>query len=259
MSEIAVGFIDKFDFIDDSSSEKLSGHPKVGRVYQILKLDGVYFLHIGHANTKAKLDGITLGPGLSGNYMDKWSYKVDLLTKDNYIDYPLSVEDMEKVSLWLESDHKELRGLLNKPMSPVVIADIDNNGNFDPINDQEAEKLNQAIARTLSNHLPITKQLVESIAKSVNVLMFHNPELLDAVSELLSVLAELSIIEDSKNIREHPVEDFLLFSKSKDTAIYNAIDSLYAYSNDGSPQKDHLYRALHFGLLELQRRKLQDE
>lgn len=259
MNDILVGFIDKFDFADEKSHNQLSGHPKVGGVYQIIYKNDLYCIHIGHENTNVNLDGIVLGPELSGNYMDKWSFNVIPLTKDNFIDYPLSVEDMEKVAGWLDSDHKELRKLLNKNMNPVVIAELNQNGFPEGVTPEDQERIEEAVAKTLGKHFPVTKQLIQAVSENLNILVFHNPEMLEAVNEFLTYLSNQTLAYEQGTIRDQMSEEFLLFSKSKDTALYNAIDGLYAYTKDEAGDKEKLFRALQFQFLELQRRKLQDE
>jgi len=258
MPDIQIGFIDKFDFTDEKSRDQLSGLPKVGGVYQIIQQEGQYCIHIGQENTKVALDGILLGPDLSGNYLDKWSFTVVPLTKDNFVDYPLSVEDMDKVAYWLDTDHKELRSKMGTSTKPVVIAELNQKGFPEGVTAEDQARIEEAVEKTLSKHLPVTKQLIQSVSENLNILVFHNPEMLEAVNEMMSYLANQTLAFQQGTIRDQLSEEFLLFSDSKDTALYNAIDNLYSYAKDESDNKEKLYRALQFGFLELQRRRLQD-
>jgi hypothetical protein len=85
--DILIGYVSSFEFNDPVAEETLNGHPQVGRVYQIIKDDFFgYRLHIGVENTKeSNMAGILLGNTLQGDHIGKWKFKIDIITKDNFI------------------------------------------------------------------------------------------------------------------------------------------------------------------------------
>jgi len=254
--EILVGYVNNFEFKDEATKNNLNGHPIVGRVYQIIKIDGVYYIQIGAEKTQGMLDGITLGESLSGTYGDKWNYDVIPLTKDNYIDFTLNQEDYENVEKWLDTDHQDLRNKVNGVVTPVIVSEGPGNRGYQPISQEEEDKLRTAIQATLAKHFPITKDIISRISSSLNFLVDNDPHLLEAVADYLDYQVQVTKESKADTPRDFIAKDYLLYSISPEVAMFNVLTGVNYYTH--TLDKNDLYSAIEYSLLELQRRKLMD-
>src|SRR5688572_3733329 len=100
--EILIGYVEKFNFNDKESEEILMGHPRVGRIYQIVKDNQFgYRLHIGSENTKDNMmAGILLGSSLVGDHADKWNFNISIVGQDNFLDFDIHEDDAKKLQEW---------------------------------------------------------------------------------------------------------------------------------------------------------------
>lgn len=105
--KILMGYVNKFDYVDESEQDLLGGHPLPGRVYRLIKDDSGYRLHIGRENNDAHIDGWMLGKKLK-NKLRAYSFDIQIIDAENYADIKLHPEDVTKMVEWLKDDNKDL-------------------------------------------------------------------------------------------------------------------------------------------------------
>lgn len=120
--DVLIGFVHEFKFVSDEDLSRLNGHPIEGRVYRILKDPYGYRIHIGRENNDEGLDGLFLGNALDGEQR-RYTFKIEIVTPENYLGLPLVEEDRVKVLDWVQSNSDDLREGLKKEKSgdtPVI-------------------------------------------------------------------------------------------------------------------------------------------
>src|SRR5689334_17122869 len=125
--EILIGYVEKFDFNDKIAEDILLGHPKPGRIYQIVKdLRYGYRLHVGTENSKDNMmAGILLGESLEGNHDDKWDFQISIVKEDNFLDFQIHEEDAKKLQEWFATGNQKLKETLEQPVKIVTSKQTD--------------------------------------------------------------------------------------------------------------------------------------
>lgn len=120
--DILIGYVRTFDFEEPLDRARLSGHPKIGGIYRLLKDPQGWRLHIGRENNAEGMDGLYLGE-LSIYNKDKdvikgtfgrYSFEIMVLNTNNYLDFELSMEDHKQLIEWLDTDNADLWERLEK-------------------------------------------------------------------------------------------------------------------------------------------------
>lgn len=116
--KILLGYVIKFDYVDEQEQDLLEGHPLPGRVYRLIKDEDGYRLHIGRENNAAHIDGWMLGKRLK-NKLRAYSFDIQVIDAENYSDIKLHPDDVTKMVDWLKDDHKDLYEYINgtKPIA----------------------------------------------------------------------------------------------------------------------------------------------
>lgn len=243
--EILVGYVNFFNFQDQHSEAILQGHPKKGRVYQLIKDEEYgYRLHIGRENTKEQLmEGILLGTELSGDHDEKWHFDIAVVNQDNFLDFDISQEDAKKLEYWFQTGNQELKETLTKP-TRVVAADSEGNIIGDP---------KELVSEDELNALTITGAL--------NTLYEQDREFFKTTTSLLSYLK--SCYEDTleKGTLGLDSTEFLLNAETHEPTLHVTIDCLQQYINKKDSQYlqiGKLYQAIDYLLLEITRRSRQN-
>lgn len=273
--KILVGYVESFTFINPEHQEALSGHPKIGRIYRIFETEGAYMLHIGAKNTAGRLEGIALGDTLSGTYDAKWTFTVIPISPDNYLDYPITEEDLTSLLEWFENDHADLRRLMGFNIRPVDLSEVkskpSNDGEVKFYNEDGKEiatpdaadinRIKDIITKAVEGgHGARRRELVGLISDSLNYLMDTDPVLVEVLNDLFQHLSatytEKYEDQDVPNISKD-----IQYSNSlgKGANVYSAVKNIQAYSTsgyEGSDKPESLLAAIHYCLFELQRRKI---
>ena len=254
-TEIFVGYVKSFNFNDKVAEEALGGHPKQGRLYQIIRDSNYgYRLHVGADNTPTKTEGILLGSDLIGTHEDKWQFDVALVTKDNFLDFDIIQEDAAKLDSWFKSENSELKKALEKEVSLVVSSD-------DGLARVDESTLDE-YARKAYAELEETEQKHQSFSDNLNLVMNKDPELFDTIIQLISYLSTTYGDKYEQGGRPNFGKEFLLSSNSPDTSIFNSIKYLQRYCTVGFEKSNNpkdLMKAVHYILFELQRRARQND
>jgi hypothetical protein len=250
--EILVGYVQHFNFNDKTSEDLLGGHPKQGRVYQIIKDDFYgYRIHIGASNTKeGKMEGILLGDSLRGDHAGKWNFDIAIVNESNILDFPLDPEDLDKLQDWFATDNKSLKDSLGKPVKVVA---TDANGDLREYPEASAD-FDPELAE-------LTLPLLQDLGGNIEFLANRDLEITLCLADFVSYLPT-TYSDKYEATGSNIAKDFLLNSKSSDAAIFNAVKYLQRYATVGFEKSQNvkdLYKAMHYILFELQRRKLNDD
>ena len=250
--EILIGYVSEFEFNDPVAEETLNGHPFVGRVYQIIKEEIFgYRLHIGVENTKEnQMAGILLGNTLHGDHIGKWKFKIDIITKDNFIDFDITQEDAEKLSLWFNTDNKDLREVLDKPVSAVA---TDPHGNLQEVHFPTNEEL-----QTSFEAVNALDTRMNEFSDNINLIYDKDPEMMIVMTDLIAYLATTYSDKYEAAGKTNYGKRFLIESKSPDTAIFNTLKYIQRYATTGFEKSQNIkdvYKAIHYLLFELERKR----
>jgi len=250
-TEILIGFVNSFSFNDPKSEEALGGHPKPGRVYQVIKDNYYgYRVHVGAENNPSGMSGVLLGSELVGDHDGKWVFDISLLTKENFLNFNVHEEDTEKLLNWFQTDNKQLRETLEQPVH-IVAADED--GKFvDPF---EANKeLSQMVAEFEATEL--SDDRYNQFVESINTIKEKDIDFFDRMCDVINYFASTYSDKYEATSRGTMAKNFMLFSDSPDVAIFNSFKYLQRYCTTGfekSRNTKDLYKAVHYILFELQR------
>lgn len=219
-SEILVGLVNRFVFNDQTMEDSLSGHPKQGRVYRILKdsipnsEDFLYRLHIGNTENKSKLDGILLGNSLNGDHFGKWEYEIVELTPENYFQYKIQEEDLKKITTWFDTKNEDLKELL---AADITLTDDQNLSDFETIDLNEESELKEAA--------PMDQEL-RDIFKGLSKQITKEAEYDEALQELMRHLdvivnsskgKTLALLELVRSLSDRTSMFYETFIKNSDT------------------------------------------
>lgn len=264
--DVVIGYIKDFEYYSDQA-DHMNGHPKIGRVYRLIKDDSGYRLHIGRENNTLGLDGLYLGPELSGS-QKSFRFDIEVLTPTNYLSFDLVNEDGEKVVEWLESENKDLWEILM----------LQSEGALKRINDvQDLRELMEAVGK-VSKELEqpvhdITSEVeigddpdAEEIHMSLRLdKALHNIyrkdyELMKVIVDVMEYIS--STYGDKYENAELPnLSKEILINTGvlgKGANVFNVFKYVQRYATTGFKKSDNvqdLYKALHYTMFELQRRK----
>jgi hypothetical protein len=247
--DILVGYVNHFSFNDKMSEEILQGHPKKGRVYQLIKDDRYgYRLHIGAENTKDNMmEGILLGSELVGEHDEKWNFNIEVVDKENFLTFNLDDEDTKKVQDWFSTDNKSLRETLQKPAKIVA---QDTEGNLVDRGGDSDRDIESIVAGFRAS----------AVSDALNAIMSHDKRAFTILSRLIVYLASRYVPDQIGKLGIDPVS-LLLTSESPDVAIYGVLDCLQTYTLKDHPDymnSGKVYEAIDYLLLELQRKEKHD-
>lgn len=252
MSKVLIGYVNAFNHLYKENQELLKGEPKVGRIYRIIETEPNesertgpgrgYQVYIGAITNTAGMDTIFLGDTLSGQYYDKWSFDIQLVTAQNHLEFDFHLEDLPRLKEWLESDNADLIDLLKKTPFPVAIEQ--QKGVKPP------EKIQRALTKAIAFEVEVERALGK-LGNSINTIIGEDIKLAMVISQVLRLIAHNS---KTVGISKH----FLLNSPSSDGTLYAAIKHIEQYQSSGRPSD--LYKSINYLLLELKRsNKLEDE
>jgi len=111
-TKILMGYVNKFDYVDEQEAYVHSGHPFPGRVYRIIQDSSGYRLHIGRENNLAGIDGWVLGKKLK-NKLRSYTFDIQLIDFENYTNLTIHPDDVTKMVAWLSNDNQDLYDYLN--------------------------------------------------------------------------------------------------------------------------------------------------
>lgn len=262
-TEILIGFVNSFKFMDQVAEKALNGHPKEGRLYQIVKDDYYgYRVHIGSDTNESSMNGILLGDDLSGSHDNKWDFDIEIVTKQNFLNFNICEEDTKKLQVWFETDNKDLKDVLGQPVHLVSSTEsgefmtLDDEGNLEKYSPEEFAEALEAVAKEEIQDQDAIEFADFTIA--LNDILFKDREFFRALADVISYLG--STYGDKYEDKKTPnvSKQMLLNSDSSDVALFNTLKYIQRYSTSGyakSKNIQDLYKALHYILFELQRRK----
>jgi len=274
---IQIGRINKFRFENELVKESLSPHPEEGRIYRIIKTGKgaqlFYQLYIGALNNKAKMDCIYLGPILKGEYEDKWEFDIDLITKKNYLEYNYTPEDLVTLKEWLDSDHADLRAIIEKKTPVKVNAEERAKNMLQALSESEVavaaptDTINKALNKIQAVENEIEHTLTD-FQNSVNSLLETDIPLMLSLSESISFISKYMVDNTQTEKNNNMTKQYVLNSKTHDASIFSILNHLQGYKlgmdvtqehklSLGEVNKAPLYMTIYYCLLELQRIKLQ--
>lgn len=254
--EILVGFVNSFNFKDKEVEQALGGHPKPGRLYQVIK-DSVYGhrLHIGAGNNPAGMEGILLGDSLVGDHDGKWEFDVSIVDKENFFNFNIHEDDTVKLGEWFETENKDLKESLSKP---VAVVSQDQAGNFIELPAPE----DFALQRPEKVYPQPDEKRYMEFADNINKISDKDPELYENLIDLIAYLSTTYGDKYESSGRPNIAKEFLLTSDSPDATIFNSMKYMQRYCTTGFEKSRNikdLYKAVHYVLFELQRNKRNEQ
>jgi hypothetical protein len=259
MNKVLIGYVKSWKYLQEDIESKMAGEPKEGSVYRIIynendKTDRQYQIYVGQETNPAHMDTIYLGPTLKGQYYDRWEFEINVVTKENYLEFEYKPEELVQLKAWLDSDNDDLRELLTK--SPNAI-DIQRVGDQPPMD----EKIHDVLKKVAQNALDYDKSM-QRMAKSISTIVDRDTQLAMVMSELLGYVASTYKDKYEDSGKPNMARDFLVGSDSSDVAIFNALKYVQRYSTKGFAKSGKIvdiHKAIHYLLFELQRSRQQKE
>ncbi len=227
--EFLIGYINKFEHKDPIFAQIFAAHPFPGKLYQIVKNKMGYIIHVGtrlqegQPLDKQELQGIYIGQNLVDDIEEKWEYNITVVDRDNMLDLNIDSEDLKKVEVWLDTDHKELRDrFTNTPVqSPPPIEAINNSG-MPPDNMSD-------VANTMASNL--------------NMIFHEDPIMLKSVAAFISYLTHRKALLSLRN--------YIVNSDSTEAAVAGVLSGIERYDETESPFD--LYKTIETCLYEVEK------
>jgi hypothetical protein len=249
MSKVLIGYINKFEHLYKENQELLKGEPKEGRIYRIIETapnesertgPGTgYQIYVGAVTNPAGMDTIFLGNRLVGQYYDKWTFDIEVITKENHLEFEYDPADLPKLKTWLESDNSDLIELLKKTPFPVA---VEQRGG-----DKPTEKVQRALNKAVAFEVELEKSL-NKLGNAVNTIINEDVRFAMILSDLLQFIAA--------NVRVAGMsKQFVMNSATSDGTIFGAIKHIEQYTSKQSGRPSDLHKSIYHLLLELQRSK----
>lgn len=260
MYEVLIGYVNDFTFHNKKAKEALEPHPIKGGIYRILKspvywkeegdpvVEAVekflYQLYVGKKNNKAKLDTIALGDTLSGDYDQKWSFSIDVLTKENYLDYDYNEGDLERLQKWLDTDNEDIKKLLKKAPIPVNVTEEEMIAR--PQQDPNVQRALDKVGEKMMEFDKVMSRLSEGL----NYLVAADQDVLPPLS---SVIVRMASAGEWFRGKPDIARAMLMSSTSHEVAPMWAVANIQNYLLNDGKDPEYLEMAVINLLYELQR------
>lgn len=231
--EYLIGYINKFIHKDPLTKKLFGEHPRQNTVYQLLRDDNGYIIHTGKVNAKSTLQGIFVGPHLISDEDPKWEYDITVLDKSNMLDFNLTSEDLKRIELWLDTDHKDLKQSLG-----VLV----NKENELP----KPVSLQELMPSFVQNALIIEDKksiLQHGISESLTKLLNSDLELLESLDLVLKYIV------DKKSM--YALRTYILGCENSEALNGAIMGSLESYNETGDPS--NIYKTIETCLFEIQK------
>lgn len=266
MTDILIGYIDDFKFSNPALAAKLAPHPKQGSIYRIIRfypnnanpkeiITPVYQIYIGRDNNEAKMDTMFLGHTLEGEYFNKWTFSIIPVTKTNVTDFDIKPEELPSLATWLETDHADLKGLIEKSPMPVDMNISTGETTF--AQPELPHPLEQEFMR-LKNAEEYYTESLEAMSEALTHIIRTDREFSMVLSDLMRYLASTYSDKYEDSGRANMSRDFLMTSDSPEVALFNSMKYIQRYTTKGFEKSGNtrdILKAIHYCLFELQRAK----
>ncbi len=260
MSKVLIGYVKKWNYLQEGVKEKLSGQPKEGSIYRIIydesapTSDSLYQIYIGKDTNPARMDTVFLGSELKGEHHGRWEFEIDLINKENYLDYTFKHDELPVLKKWLDSNNSDLIDLMTKNPVPV---DIDQ-----PQMPVEMEQtITTALRKVMESENEYDKAL-DRLSKGMNTVVQKDVGMTFALSELIHYISKTYKEKYENAGTKNISRDFLMTSPTPHATCFNSLKYIQRYSTTGfdkSGKVVDIYKAIHYLLFELQRSKLQND
>jgi hypothetical protein len=199
------------------------------------------------------MDSIFLGPALVGDYEDKWSFDISSITKDNFLDFPITLEDLKNLETWNKTNHSDLRTIMtSRPDARDVVFDPESERAI-PLHpsNEELEAIRDAVEDAAAEMKNQENDLT-TIHNGVKAIYRYDRGLIHPLSELIANLGELS-----HDFYSQPdlVRAAILNSNSHEPLSIMALANLQNYLLSGGENEDTLYMCMTNIIMELHRRQ----
>lgn len=246
-TQIIVGLIKSFEYGDKNTQKAMGGHPKVGRVYRILK-DKIpeaedqflYRVHIGREHNVNKLDGILLGDSLQGEHFGRWQYDIVELTPSNYLDYNIEEQDLKLITQWFETDNEDLKQIIDNDILTVDTAEADFGQQSSEMSTPQEYTLPEELMNILSkenSYGEVMKDLSSNISRLVN----GNESKMMAICEM---------IDDLSTYNNSFPENFIINSTTDESFISSILSTITLGPQEN---KTNIFQIIRYCLAEIQR------
>ncbi len=264
--EIIIGFVSSFAYTEDVADE-MGGHPKVARVYRIIKDPKGYRLHIGKENNTVGLDGLWLGDTLVAS-RPGFKFEIVPMTPDNYLTFPIVKEDLQKVVSWIDTDNADLWEKLKAEIAGAStilqrlsdIIEMKANGELD-VHTAKTPDGEISFAATPDDSGVISERDMDTTRKlteGFNIISEKDPELFYALVDIISYVS--TTYGDKYEASGMPNIGKTIATQSptlgKGANVFNIIKYVQRYGTTGFEKSENIkdiYKAVHYALFEIMR------
>ncbi len=263
--EILIGYIREFTYNDDFA-DQMGGHPLAGRCYRIIKDKEGYRIHIGRENNQLGLDGLYLGKKLKSK-QPQYKFDIEVVTPTNYLDLGINKEDTKKVVEWLESDNADMWAQLKaesegttgvlQQLSDIVKFREEIENRADEVNDAELKFSARPDIHGQFDTRDI--EVAQRMANGLNIISDNEPDAFYTIVDLIEYIA--STYSDKYNSKEIPNVTKPMLTNSTVGApmnMYSVMKYAQRYVTPGYEKSYNVrdvFKLIHYGLFELQRRR----
>jgi len=261
MSKVLIGYVKKWNYLQEDIKTRLAGEPKEGSIYRIIyedkapTSDSLYQIYIGKDTNPAKMDTVFLGADLKGAYYDRWEFEIELINKDNYLEFEYRPDELPLLKKWLDSNNSDLIDLMTK--SPVPV-DISQEQLAEPSIETD-NTVSRALKEVISREIEYDKSM-HKLQRGLNIIMERDLDIAVVLSELIHYIATTykDKYEDAGN--GNMSRDFLISTPTPHATCFNALKYIQRYTTTGFAKSGKIvdvHKAIHYLLFELQRSKQQ--
>ncbi len=255
--DIFIGFIKSFTFYNPETATEMNGHPAVGGVYRIIKSPKGYRINIGRDKTPLGIDGLLLGEKLK-NKTENWSFNIVEVTRENFLSLSLPMDKMEQVAAWMESDHEDLWKTVADEINDSTM-EVSNIGDLIKLVEAQQKEI-QELRANEGEHIGVSVLTTgENLAMSLNTISEKEPEAFYAILSLLEYIAGTYSEKYENSGMPNVTKPLLVESKVGATMnTYAIMKYAQRYITTGHAKSYNItdmYKILHYGLFEVQRRQ----
>ncbi len=237
MSKVLIGYVKKWNYLQEGVKE-----------------NSLYQIYVGKDTNPARMDTIFLGSELKGEHHGRWEFEIDLINKDNYLDFEFKADELPTLKEWLDSDNGDLVDLMTKNPVPV---DIDR-----PEMPVEVDQtISRALRKVIESENEYDKAL-DRMSQGLNTIVQKDVGMTFAMSELIHYISKTYKEKYENAGTKNISRDFLMTAPTPHATCFNSLKYIQRYSTTGFDKSGKIvdiHKAIHYLLFELQRAKQQKD
>jgi hypothetical protein len=117
-------YVEKFKWSNQENAEAFAGHPKPKSVYRAILNKDTNGYRILYSVENGTGNAVIINSLNSDSEDIGFTCKIHTITRNNILDFDISEEDLDKLSIWTEKDNQDLKNIMKGNTEPFQQIDI---------------------------------------------------------------------------------------------------------------------------------------